>query len=233
MALSESVAPRQTETLRVRSDVLKASAVSVSVGDTTILEEVSLRVESGRSLAVVGPSGSGKSTLLNCLTGIIVPDAGTVTIDGHELSSLSESKRAAFRLRSIGVVGQDPHLLDELDVADNAALAQILMGGPRPEARRRAIEMLSQLGLAGRSSARVQEISGGEAQRVAIARALVKLGVTVVVADEPTASLDQRNVRHVMEALLGLCRSHDVPLVVATHDPAVWNMCDEAIDLRA
>ncbi len=193
---------------------------------------MSARVLPGRSLAVVGPSGSGKSTLLRCLTGLLVPSSGSVSIDGTVVSSLPEAKRSAFRLCSIGVVQQDPLLLDELDVADNAGLALILTGVSRRSARAKAIEVLSSLGLASRAHAAVHEISGGESQRVAIARAIVKSDLAAVIADEPTASLDRANSRVVVDALLSLCGTADIPLVVATHDPEVYERCDEQLDLR-
>lgn len=209
-----------------------ADRVAVDVGRVRILEPVSVEVEPGRSLAVVGPSGSGKTTLLRCLAGLMRPSSGEVSIGDQRISRLSEAARSRVRLTSIGLVSQAPALLEELDVADNVALGLVLAGTPRAEARARAVQALEAVDLADRASSRTDHLSGGEAQRVAIARGLSKPDAHVVIADEPTASLDEENVAIVTDLLLDLCRQRRAPLVIATHDRAVSDRCDAQLALR-
>lgn len=164
-----------------------ARDLSVQVRGAQVLPVVSFSLERGRSLAVVGPSGSGKTTLLGCVAGTAQPSAGSLIVDGTDLVGLSAARRAAFRRQHIGLVFQDPELLDELTVEENVALSLIFSGVRRPSAQRRARAALAEVGLERLASARTGRLSGGEAQRVAVARALVKDSV-LVVADEPTAS---------------------------------------------
>ena len=177
-----------------------------------------LAIGSGERMCLVGRSGSGKTTLLNVLAGVLVPTAGRVHLGEVELSALSEPARDAFRGRSIGCVFQTFNLLDQLSALENLTLAQ-RFGGIAPEpARRRARELLAELGLAERENARPSELSLGEQQRLAIARAVSKRP-SLVLADEPTASLDDENARAALDLLLSSAAGST--LVVATHDARV------------
>lgn len=167
-------------------------------------------------MCLVGRSGSGKSTLLNVLSGVLVPTSGRVNLGGIELFSLSEPARDALRSRSIGCVFQTFNLLAGLSALENLTLAQRFAGIPASAARRRALELLEQLGLAERAAALPGELSVGEQQRVAIARAVSK-SPGLVLADEPTASLDDDNAAAAIDLLLQACARST--LVVVTHDP--------------
>jgi putative ABC transport system ATP-binding protein len=199
--------------------------------DVRLRAAVSVRrlvVDSGSHLCLVGRSGSGKTTLLNILCGVLVPTSGRVRLDETDLFALGEAARDALRARAIGCVFQTFNLLDGLSAFENLTLAQRFAGISASAARRRASELLERLGLGERAAARPSELSVGEQQRVAIARAVSKRP-SLVLADEPTASLDDENAALVIDLLLETCSSST--LVVATHDarliqrfPAATNM---------
>jgi len=212
--------------------VIDTTSVTAEVGGVRILDSPDLGVVPGQVVAVVGPSGSGKSTLLRILTGVQVPTSGSVTIDGVELTRLSVGARAAFRRDRLGVVFQDPELLDELSVAENAALPIVLAGRPRREALALAREQLARVGLASLVDGSPQTLSRGEAMRVAVARALVA-GPRAVIADEPTASLDRTNALTIARLLVDNARAAGAATVIASHDPGVVALCDDVIDLRS
>jgi len=211
--------------------VISVCDVIVEVGGVTLLTSVTFDVPRGTSLAVVGPSGSGKTTLLGCVSGTVVPTRGTVTVDGVDVSSLRAAARAKFRRERVGLIFQDPELLDELSVVENVALGLIFAGVNRRKAIIQAGQVLDRVGVGEMCDARTATLSGGEAQRVAVARALVKHS-PVVVADEPTASLDAQNAAHVAELLLATARETSAALLLATHDSAVAGLCDRVLSLR-
>ncbi len=212
--------------------VIETTTLTADVGGVRILDSPGLSVAPGQVVAVVGPSGSGKSTLLRILTGVQVPTSGTVTIDGVELTRLSVGARAAFRRDRLGVVFQDPELLEELSVAENAALPIVLGGRPRREALVLARDQLARVGLVSQVDGSPQTLSRGEAMRVAVARALVS-GPRAVIADEPTASLDRTNALTIARLLVDNARAAGAATVIASHDPEVVTLCDEVVDLRA
>lgn len=177
-----------------------------------------LELESRSHVCLVGSSGSGKSTLLNILAGVLIPTSGQVYLDESELFSLTEAQRDTLRSRSIGCVFQTLNLLQGLSALENLTLAQRFAGVPAAPARKRALELLEMLGLLDRAAARPSELSVGEQQRVAIARAVSK-HPALVLADEPTASLDDENAAAAIDLLLDACATST--LVVATHDPRV------------
>jgi ABC-type lipoprotein export system ATPase subunit len=174
-----------------------------------------LELSSGSQLCLVGRSGSGKTTLLNILCGVLVPTSGRVRLGDTDLFALGEAARDALRARSIGCVFQTFNLLDGLSAFENLTLAQRFAGISASAARRRASELLELLGLGARAAALPSELSVGEQQRVAIARAVSKRP-SLVLADEPTASLDDENAALVIDLLLETCSGST--LVVATHD---------------
>ena len=181
------------------------------------LRGVSLTVEPGDFLAIVGPSGSGKSTLMHLLGGLDRPTSGRLLLGGRDVSSLSAAELAGLRNRVIGFVFQSFHLLTRTSARDNVALPLIYRGVRRAERRRLAAEALDRVGLSHRMHHRPNQLSGGEQQRVAIARALVT-GPSVLLADEPTGNLDSATAGAVMELLLEHVARRGATLVLVTHD---------------
>ncbi|MGH7821541.1 MAG: ABC transporter ATP-binding protein [Candidatus Binatia bacterium] len=190
------------------------------------LDHVSLRVDSGRFVALMGPSGSGKSTLLNILSGIDHPDEGEVEVEGRKLNGLSDGELAAWRARHVGLVFQFYNLIPVLSARENVELPLLLTRLPRAERRRRAELALGIVGLADRLDHRPTTLSGGEQQRVAIARAVVA-DPTLIVADEPTGDLDARSADEVLGLLQALHREFQKTIVMVTHDPRAIQWVDE------
>lgn len=211
--------------------MISARDLDVQVGKKMLLSAVSLDVSAGEVLAVTGPSGSGKTTLLGCIAGTIVASHGELHVDGISLSTMDGAERARFRRERIGLIFQDPELLDELSVVENVAVSLVFAGVRRREAASRSVAILDQLGIGALADRAVSHLSGGEAQRVAVARALVK-GAEIVIADEPTASLDAANAAAVTDLLIEHVHRARCALVIATHDPAVAQRCDRILSLR-
>jgi putative ABC transport system ATP-binding protein len=183
------------------------------------LDRVDLDIEAGKVTAIMGPSGCGKSTLLNLVGGLDRPTSGEIELDGVRVDRLSETAAARFRRAKVGLVFQFFHLLDELSVRDNVAVAALLSGRSRAEADAAADEMLAQLGLADARHKFPATLSGGERQRLAIARAVVNRPA-VLLADEPTGALDSRNGEIALTLLEDLNRRGQTILLV-THDEAL------------
>jgi putative ABC transport system ATP-binding protein len=181
------------------------------------LAHVSMDVSQGESLAVMGPSGSGKSTLLNMIAGLDRPTAGTITVGGERVDSLSETGLARFRRRQVGMIFQFFNLLDDMTVLDNVLLPAQLAGMPTARARARADELLTALRIGPHRDAYPARLSGGERQRVAIARALVNRPA-LLLADEPTGALDTATGEEIGELLLDL-NSSGQTLILVTHNP--------------
>jgi ABC-type lipoprotein export system ATPase subunit len=199
-------------------------------GIVRALDAVQLEVLSGETLAVMGPSGCGKSTLLHLLGGLERPSAGEVWLEGRRIDRLSEKALARLRRRAIGFVFQAFHLMDELTAVENVELPALMAGGSPRAARRRAVELLEQVGLTDRASHLPSALSGGQRQRVAIARALSNEPL-VVLADEPTGNLDSAATLDVLR-LLDSLRSAGQALVVVTHDERVAATADRLISMR-
>ncbi|MFI9462270.1 ABC transporter ATP-binding protein [Streptomyces xiamenensis] len=187
------------------------------------LREVSLTVRAGEAVAVLGPSGSGKSTLLNLIAGLDRPDTGTVTVGGVRVDRLSEAGAARYRRHSLGMVLQFFQLLDDLTVIENVVLPARLAGAGRGAARRRAAELLEELGIARYAGAHPGRLSGGQRQRVAVARALMNRP-PLLIADEPTGALDSAAGEDVARLLAEL-HAHGRTLVVVTHDLGLARAC--------
>lgn len=203
--------------------VVRLDDVRKEFGGTTALGGVSVRVEAGEAVAIMGPSGCGKSTLLNMIAGLDRPTAGTITVQGQDLGPLNETGLALFRRRHIGMIFQFFNLLDDLPALDNVALAAQLTGAPARAARKRALELLDQLGVADRRDSYPATLSGGERQRVAVARALMNRPA-LLLADEPTGALDSRSGDQVTQLLVDLHHSGQTLLIV-THDPGLATRC--------
>lgn len=207
-----------------------SKAVRSPEGDLTILHEVDLSIDSGQSLAVVGASGSGKSTLLGLLAGLDTPSSGTVQLGGESLSQLDEDGRAAVRARCVGFVFQAFQLIPSLTALENAMLPLELAGAT--DARDRALDVLSRVGLADRVTHYPRQLSGGEQQRVALARAFASRP-KVLFADEPTGNLDHTTGERVTQLLFELNRESDTTLVLVTHDSELASNCSRRVVMSA
>ena len=194
------------------------------------LDEVSLTVEPGALVAVMGPSGSGKSTMLTIAGSLEEPTSGEVLVDGRALSGMSRNDRARLRRRSIGYVFQNFNLLAGLTAAENVSLPLELDGIPARPARAAGLRALDELGLGDRASRFPDELSGGERQRVAIARAVVGER-RLLLADEPSGALDSANAEAVMRLVRTACRG-EVAGVVVTHDAQLASWADRVVFLR-
>jgi putative ABC transport system ATP-binding protein len=195
--------------------------------ETLALRGVSLDVDAGELVAVVGPSGSGKSTLLACLAGLDDPDGGLVRIAGEVLSRRSEAERAKIRARSIGVLFQSANLIEHLSVRDNVLIAQRLAGTVD---RDRVAHILDRLGIADRASARPSELSGGETARAGLAVALAN-DPRVLLADEPTGELDTTTAARVVNQMRDAAE-RGAAVVTVTHNDALASLADRVIELR-
>jgi putative ABC transport system ATP-binding protein len=200
-------------------------------GSTEALRGVDVRVMPGEVLAVMGPSGSGKSTLLHCLAGILVPDAGQVSLDGAPIHDLPDGDRTRLRRSVFGFVFQFGQLVPELSAIENVALPLLLHGVGHREAQERAAPWFTRLGLGGKELRRPGALSGGEAQRVAVARALV-IGPRVIFADEPTGALDSLAGEQVMELLTAAAAEEAASVVVVTHESRVAAYAHREVILR-
>jgi ABC-type lipoprotein export system ATPase subunit len=194
------------------------------------LDAVDLELAPGETLAVMGPSGCGKSTLLHLLGGLERPSTGEVWLEGRRIDGLSEKGLARLRRQAIGFVFQAFHLVEELTAAENVELPALLAGCSPRAARRRAAELLEQVGLTDRTGHLPSELSGGQRQRVAIARALSNEPL-VVLADEPTGNLDSATTLDVLRLLDGL-RSAGQTLLIVTHDARIAATADRLISMR-
>jgi len=203
--------------------VVELSGVHKEFGDAKALDGIDLQIRAGEAVAVMGPSGCGKSTLLNMVSGLDRPTAGTVRVHGQDLGQLNETGLALFRRRHIGMIFQFFNLIDDLPALDNVALAAQLTGTSARQARRRALELLDELGVAHRKDIYPAALSGGERQRVAVARALMNRPA-LLLADEPTGALDSRSGEQVMDLLIDLNQIGQTLLIV-THDPHLATRC--------
>ncbi|WP_236965598.1 ABC transporter ATP-binding protein [Hydrogenophaga sp. SL48] len=205
-------------------------SVTDSTGTLTILRDIDFSLRRGETAAIVGASGSGKSTLLSIIAGLDTPTSGTVLIDGVDLFARNEDQRAALRAEKLGFVFQSFQLLGNLSALENVMLPLELVG--RRDARTAATAMLQRVGLGERLGHYPKVLSGGEQQRVALARAFV-VKPAVLLADEPTGSLDFATGEKVMELMFELNREQGTTLVLVTHDRAIAQRCERRIVIEA
>jgi len=201
-------------------------------GDALVraVDDVSLDVEAGETVAIMGPSGCGKSTLLHLLGGLDRPDAGTIALDGRDVDKLGERGLARMRRDAVGFVFQAFHLMEELTAVENVELPALLAGRSPRSARRRALELLARTGLADRAKFLPSALSGGQRQRVAVARALANDPV-IVFADEPTGNLDSAATLEVLRLFEDLHQAGQT-LVIVTHDSRIAATADRLISMR-
>jgi putative ABC transport system ATP-binding protein len=195
----------------------------------TILHPLSIKIASGRFLAIVGPSGSGKSTLLGLIAGLDAPTAGSVLIEDVDITRLDEDRLAKLRGEKIGFVFQFFHLIPSLTAQENVSVPMEIVG--LRDARQRAEALLEEVGLTGRAHHYPSQLSGGEQQRVALARALAN-DPPIVLADEPTGNLDTKNGRHIMDLLHGIHQTRGTTVVLVTHDAELASQADARLVLR-
>jgi lipoprotein-releasing system ATP-binding protein len=195
-----------------------------------VLRDVSLELQRGENVAILGPSGSGKSTLLSIIGGLESPSSGRVVLDGQDPATLDEPALAALRNRRIGFVFQDHHLLPQCSVLENVLVPTVAAGPIRVETMDRARLLLERVGLSERLDHRPAELSGGERQRTALARALINSPL-LLLADEPTGDLDRTNAVRVGELLLELQQQEQTMLIVVTHSPRLAGMMGRQLEL--
>lgn len=193
------------------------------------IDDVSVEIARGDVVGIAGPSGSGKSTLLHLLAGLDVPTSGTLSIDGRNLTALSNRQRAKLRLDTVGIVFQRFHLLDALSARANVALPLVELGHTKRDRRDRAESLLGAVGLDDRVTYKPGRLSGGEQQRVAIARAL-STDPSLIIADEPTGELDSATGEQVLDLLVDVADEQAV--VLASHDQQALDVCDRVLQLR-
>lgn len=205
--------------------------ITKSYDSLRVVDGISLTIPRGEITAIVGPSGAGKTTLLQIMGTLERPDSGTVSIDGSEMASLSGRRLAAFRNRNIGFIFQFHQLLPEFTLLENVMMPALIAGESRREASGHAAELIDYLGLTARSGHRPAELSGGERQRAAVARALINRPA-VVLADEPTGSLDSHNREEMHRLFLQLNGERGQTFVIVTHDESLAAGAHRAIHLR-
>jgi putative ABC transport system ATP-binding protein len=205
---------------------------SYNTGDLTVqaLLDVNLDIAPGEFVAIVGPSGSGKTTLLNLIGGLDSPSAGTVIVDGKDLSALPSEVLITFRLHHIGFVFQAYNLVPVLTARENVEFIMLLQNRPRKERDERAVALLRRVGLESRMNNRPAELSGGQQQRVAVARALAS-HPSFVLADEPTANLDSHSADNLLALMEDLNKEEKMTFVFSTHDPRVIQRAHRVITL--
>ena len=196
-----------------------------------VLEDLSLDLKKGESLALVGASGSGKSTLLHVICGLEKPNKGNVYIKGVNITDLSADERSLFRGKEVGFVYQFHHLLPDLTALENIALPAMLSGIGKEEAFEISASLLEQVNLKGKKENRPNELSGGERQRVAIARAMSN-NPSCLIMDEPTGNLDKKNVENFMNLLMDMVSTREIALIIATHDNNVSSRLDKLLNLE-
>ncbi|MBQ4525605.1 MAG: ABC transporter ATP-binding protein [Bacteroidaceae bacterium] len=210
--------------------MIELKGITKSFGSLQVLKGIDLTIGKGEVVSIVGPSGAGKTTLLQIMGTLDKADAGTITIDGTNVSKLKEKELSAFRNRHIGFVFQFHQLLPEFTALENVMIPALIAGTSPKEANRRAQEMLDLLGLADRAGHKPNELSGGEKQRVAVARALINRP-SVVFADEPSGSLDTKNKEELNRLFFDLRDKLQQTFVIVTHDEGLATLTDRTIHM--
>lgn len=211
--------------------MIDIKGIKKSFGSLEVLKGIDLHIDKGEVVSIVGPSGAGKTTLLQIIGTLDRPDAGTITIDGIDVSKLSSKKLSDFRNQHIGFVFQFHQLLPEFTAIENIMIPAYIAGVSHREAIQRAEELLEFMGLSDRASHKPNELSGGEKQRVAVARALMN-HPAVILADEPSGSLDSKNKEELHQLFFDLRDKFGQTFVIVTHDEQLASITDRTIHMR-
>lgn len=211
--------------------MIEAKGIRKSFASLEVLKGIDFSCAKGEIVAIMGASGAGKSTLLQILGTLSTPDSGSLSIDGTDVLSLRGGELSAFRGRKIGFVFQFHHLLPEFTALENVMMPALIAGQAEKTARKRAGDLLDELGLAERAEHKPSQLSGGEQQRVAIARALIN-DPAVIFADEPTGNLDSVTKKEIQQLFLDLRASHGQSIVIVTHDPELASACDRCLNMK-
>lgn len=211
--------------------MIDIKGITKSFGSLQVLKGIDLHIDKGEIVSIVGPSGAGKTTLLQIIGTLDKPDKGSVMIDNTDVSQLSEKRLADFRNQHIGFVFQFHQLLPEFTALENIMIPAFIAGKSRHEARERAEELLAFMDLADRASHKPNELSGGEKQRIAVARALVN-NPTVILADEPSGSLDSKNKTDLHRLFFDLRDKFGQTFVIVTHDESLASITDRTIHMK-
>ncbi len=211
--------------------MIRLEGINKSFGDLQVLRDVSLEIAKGEVVSIVGPSGAGKTTLLQIIGTLDRPDSGTVCIDGVAVDRMKERELSAFRNRRIGFVFQFHQLLPEFTALENVMIPALIAGCAKTDARTAALDMLKLLGLAERAAHKPNELSGGEKQRVAVARALINRPA-VVLADEPSGSLDSHNKAELHQLFFDLRDRLGQTFVIVTHDETLAALTDRTLHMK-
>lgn len=211
--------------------MIKAVNIHKSYGTLNVLKGVTININKGEVISIVGPSGAGKTTLLHILGTLDREDSGTLEINGTDISSLNEKKLADFRNKNIGFVFQFHHLLPEFTALENICIPAFIAGVSKNTAEEKAKELLAFLGLTDRMEHKPNELSGGEQQRVAVARALIN-NPAVILADEPSGNLDSKTAKELHNLFFTLREKYNQTFVIVTHNEELADMADRKLVMR-
>ena len=227
-AIEISIASFFVYLCQIGKAMIQAKGIEKSFGSLKVLKGIDFSAARSEVVSIMGASGAGKSTLLQILGSLSSPDAGSLVIDGVDVTGLKGKSLAEFRNRKVGFVFQFHHLLPEFTALENVMLPALISGRPRKDARREAEALLADMGLSDRLDHKPSELSGGEQQRVAIARALIN-SPAVLFADEPSGNLDSRTKEEIHQLFFRLRDKYGQTIVIVTHDPDLAKMCDRSL----
>ena len=211
--------------------MIEVKNIHKSFGTLEVLKGVDLTVEKGEIVSIIGKSGAGKTTLLQIIGTLDKPDAGNVVIDGVDVFALKEKELADFRNRHIGFIFQFHQLLPEFTTLENVMMPAMIARVPEKEAEQRAVQLLTELGMAERLTHKPNQLSGGEKQRVAAARAMM-MSPDVILADEPSGSLDESNKNELHKLLLQMREQYGQTIIIVTHDKELAEISDRVIEMK-
>lgn len=211
--------------------MIEVKNIHKSFGTLEVLKGVDLIVEKGEIVSIIGKSGAGKTTLLQIIGTLDKPDAGNVVIDGVDVFALKEKELADFRNRHIGFIFQFHQLLPEFNALENVMMPAMIARVPEKEAEQRAVQLLTELGMAERLTHKPNKLSGGEKQRVAAARAMM-MSPDVILADEPSGSLDESNKKELHKLLLQMREQYGQTIIIVTHDKELAEISDRVIEMK-
>jgi lipoprotein-releasing system ATP-binding protein len=211
--------------------MIHTTGITKNFGSLQVLKGIDLHIKKGEFVSIIGASGAGKTTLLQIIGSLDKPDGGSLMVDGVALNGLSDKALAAFRNKHIGFVFQFHQLLPEFTALENVCIPAFIAGSSTSDAEKKAKDLLAKLGLENRISHKPNELSGGEKQRVAVARALINQP-SLILADEPSGSLDSANKKELHSLLRRLCNEYGLTILVVTHDKDLADVSDRVIEMR-